>query len=261
MKAILATFVTTIFLKHVSAISYWLTIGSGGIESMTIAGPNEEYSVQGQANSYLTWPINWASGAAVYHYQNYLGTNSYLHHDGRIQGDDSYNAVVSATGVFRFNIKPGVAVGLQRYSLPVGFFYNYPHWAAGTVYMFVGTVSATGTNRKLYRLHSDRITDVKTFNIGVNSRAYGVLFGTGWLVISYGGTNQRKLYDYTNGYQGGSNSSVQTHTKVAVNDELGFASLEDGRGYYVVGTLTTRVLYTIKGADGTQKLNHVLSSL
>ena len=74
-------------------------------------------------------------------------------------------------------------------------------------------------------------------------------------------TNQRKLYDYTNGYDGGSNSSIQTHTKADANKERGFISPEDGRGYYVMGTQSTKTVYTVKGSDGTKKLNHYLSSL
>ena len=111
----------------------------------------------------------------------------------------------------------------------------------------------------MYRLHSDRTSDVKIFSTPGNSRAYAVLDGTGWLIVSIHPSTERKLYDYTNGYNGGSNSLVQTHPKVFDSQEIGMFSPEDGRFFYVVSSFVNKALLTVRG-DGINTLSQDLSS-
>ena len=259
MKALTQIF---LFVNTIQTLTHWFDIGTGfpPIDAFTISGPKEEYSVQGEKTKFEIYTINWQTGQAVFQEEKVIGSNPPLSPNGKIQGDDSYNVVLAIQAVFRFNIKPGVPANLEQYPLPTGFDYSYPMWATGTVFMFVGAVGAGGANRKIWRLHSDKITGVEAFSIGRNSRAYGVLYGTGWLVASLSGTNERKLYDYTNGYDGGTSAAVVTHTKPAVQDELGFASPEDNKGYYVVGKVHPPELFTVNGANGIQRLHWDLNT-
>ena len=78
--------------------------------------------------------------------------------------------------------------------------------------------------------------------------------------FSLDGSNQRKLYDYTNGYDGGSNNSVDTHTKLGSNNELGFFCPEDGRQFHVISASGLKAIHTIK-FDGTNLLQHALASM
>ena len=96
-----------------------------------------------------------------------------------------------------------------------------------------------------------------------NSKAYGVLYGTPWLLVSLNDVpgNKRNLYDYTNGYDGGSSSTINSHTKSETKAETGFLSPEDGRDYYAVATEDSRNLLTVKASTGVQQLSQSVEIL
>ena len=172
-------------VKAARPLSYWFNIGTGTppIYTMTITGPNEEYCIQGEG-TYASYTINWNTGAAVSKGEQTFSQSNMIGH--RTQGDNTYNIVLAGKAVYRFNINPITSSNLQEYPVASGPFHGFPFWASGTNFMFVSTITSSGSACKLYRLHSDRIIDVKTFSVGENSRAYGVLYGTGWLVVSLG---------------------------------------------------------------------------
>ena len=118
--------------------------------------------------------------------------------------------------------------------------------------MLVSSSTFTAANEKrLYRVFSDRTTGVETFSTGENSWSYGALYGKPWLVVTLGSTTVRKLYDYTNGHQGGTDSALQTHNTGHGNFETGFISPEDiTKDFYIVSQLSTKRIRTTKH-DGT----------
>ena len=177
-----------------------------------------------------------------------------------------YNVVVASHTLARFNIQPGQPISSEKYfsGAQEGYPYAYPQAAYNTIYLFVATMEvATAGLRKFYRIHSDRVTDIQEFPLGANSRAYGVLQGTPWVLASADGTTQRKLFDYTNGHNGDSNSVAATHTKPSTKNEMIFLSPEDARGYYVISDALnepTRSLFTVKNTDGSQHLSYDLTT-
>ena len=257
---------TTILLAGSKSVTYWKEVGTGSppIASLTLSGPNQEYIVQGDKLTYSVYQTNWEDNnnpiSSVAKTVN-IPPNSNILAESKVQADSGYNVVVSSQTIFRFHSQPGAFEGYEEYNVPKGKGYAYPYWAQQTNYMFVSARAFTNTREmRVYRLHSDRVSDIKVYNTGANSRSYGVLHGTNWLVVSIAGSTQRKLFDYTSGYEGGSNTAVQTQSR-ADTVELGFVSPEDGRGYFVVATHDFRkTIYTVKN-DGTDLLNHQLTSI
>ena len=113
---------------------------------------------------------------------------------------------------------------------------------------------------KTYRLLSDTISDVKTYNTNTRSWATGVVHQTGWLVISINLKSDRKIFDFTNGYEGGSNSTLVIHKKPNQDTEMGLWSPLDDRGIYVTGSRQQKTLYTVNIVDGSNRLERFLSS-
>ena len=255
---------TTILLGSSKTLSLWKAIGNGSpsIMSITLSGTNQGYAVQGDKITYKTYEMTWDNSQVSSVKDIDIGANANILIESGVQSDNTFNVVASSKTIFRFNSQPAQPINFEEYPVPTGHQYSYPYWAAETNYMFVSARShQVLSGKKLYRLHSDKVTDVKVFNTGVNSRSFGVLHGTGWVMVSLDVMNQRKLFDYTNGYEGGTNSVVQTHSKPTTANEIGFLSPEDGRGYYVVGTAdSTKKLYTVKN-DGTALLTQHISTI
>ena len=251
-----------IAINLAKSVSLWIEIGDDSypVASLTISGPNEEYLVQCQTFKQRVYSINWQDGQATLVKSVDLAANANIVPGTRIQSDSGINVIAATKTIFRFSSQPGVGNDFEEYSVPNGKTYSYPVWVAQTNYMLLSSRTfATPETKKLYRFHTDKVTDMKVFNTGENSRTYGLLFGTGWLIVSLDGTNQRKLYDYTNGYEGGSNQTVQTHSKPGTAEERGFASPEDGRGYYVLGEMGAHRMRTVKN-DGMELLDHSLNT-
>ena len=248
-----------LLFTNVKLATLWFNIGTPEMSSTTIAGPNQEYVVQGAKLTYIAYTMDWGAGSTTSVKTITIPSNGNLNlNHARLQADDTFNCVTALHTIVRFNSQIGVSSNPEEYSVPTGSFYSYPVWIRGTNFIFIGTQSFPLADRKLYRLHSDRTSDVKTFTLQENTRAYTVLHGTGWLVISIGATAERKLYDFTNGYDGGTNSSVQTHIKSLISAEEGMFCPEDGRFMYIVGSKGSNHLFTVEG-DGTTRLSHDLS--
>ena len=259
MKITLIKEVSLLLLTtSVQTATLFFEVGTGSPDSsaMSIAGPNQEYVVQGLGTAFTTYSIDWQSTTHASSVKSInLNANANIA-DTRIQCGFGENCVVASSNIFRFNMKPGAANDFEEYSVPKGFSYDDPTLIAGTSYFLVASVVGTTANtKKAYRLFSDRVTEMKTFNTGENSRSKGALYGTSRFVISLDGTNQRKVFDYTNGYEGGTNSALETHTKQDnTNNEIGFFSVEDGRELYVVSSLVLKRIYTVQ-YDGTDWLH------
>ena len=246
-----------LLLTNVNTVTLFFEVGTGSPEmvSMSIAGPNQEYVVQGHSTGYSTYTIDWQNTPHATSVKAInLNANVNIVESSRVQCDSGENCVVCTNTIIRFNIKPGAALDFEEYSVPTGFRYGYPSVLVGTSYILTNSRdTSVASSKKAYRIFSDKVTDVKTFNTGANSRGFGILYGTGWFLITLDGTTQRKLFDYTNGYEEGTNSTVQTHTKQD-NLEIGFFSVEDGRELYVVSSFDLQRIYTVQ-YDGTNWLH------
>ena len=250
----------SLIFASVKLVTPWFQIGSDSLDLMPaiIAGPNEEYVVQGRFTAYTSYTINWETTLES-PVKSMMIPDTNLEDVTRLQADDSFNCVLASKTILRFNARQGVDPGAEEYPVGTGYGYSHPRWVTGSNFIFVGTRAFPTVDAKVYRVHSDRTTDVKAFPTPGNSRAYEVLYGTGWLVISIDSTTERRLFDYTNGHEGGTNSSVQTHIKSFDSKEIGVFTPEDGRFLYVVGSMTPRRLFTVLG-DGSDRLDHDLSS-
>ena len=227
------------------------------VRTHALVGANQEYVAQGQETAFTVYSVDLDAGSATQVKEVTLGANSNLELNCRMLGDWTDNVVLTSKVIVRFNAAPGAPSNEETYTGPAGELYSQPQNAYGTVYMFVGTMEFT-SNYKFYRLHSDRITDVKEFSVGAKTRAYGVIHGTTRVLVSILTTDKRKIYDYTNGFVGGTDSVLAEHTKSGGNGERGFVSPDDGRDYYVVVGKDEKVMYTVKASDGTDHLNHNL---
>ena len=260
---VIVVFTHLALILPTKSVQFWFSLGTGtpDVYSVSLGGQEEQYVIQGKQSQFKAYEINWEDGSTTSTQDIDLGTRPNIQVHTAIQTDNTLNVVVSSRTIFRFTIQSGVQdSGFEEYSVPTGSDYSYPFWLLGTNYMFIPTRSFPSSKRKAYRMLSDRVSDVKTFNTGGNSKSFGVLSGTIWFLIGLDGSNQRKLFDYTNGYEGGTNSAVQIHSKPDSSNEVGFFSPEDGRGYYVVASQSTKRLYTVSH-DGTERLNHHLSSI
>ena len=228
------------------------------ISSMAIAGPNQEYVVQGKFQHVRVYQIDWVTPAATLADTFDFGTApaGQYQEDTRIESDGGHNCVMTSDAVWRFSVKPGQPHGFELFStLPTNVRYGYPHWLPGTNYIFVSN-REFGANKNVYRLHSDSIAGIKTFTVGAFSRSYGTLWGTTLLVVSLDSSNDRKVFDYTKDFDGSPNASpAAIHTKSPSHDEIGMFSPEDGRQFYVVCTRGSRKMITTK-YDGTSWPNH-----
>ena len=250
LLAILALF------NRVKSFTHWFDIKttSRQVYSMALAGINSEYVVQGEKSKFLSYTIDWELGAATKVKEVTISPTTYIQFGGRVTSDGKTNAVLAEKTVFRFNVEAGQVANLEEYPVSKGQLFASPISALNTVYVFIAARYAPNTF--FYRVHSDRTSDIEQFSPGSASESYGILSGTGWLLISGTTQNHRKLFDYTNGYVGGSNSAVDTHTKTGENYETGFMSPNDHRGYYVVTGRTSRVMYSVKADSGQEHLNY-----
>ena len=262
MKRIL---LALLLLNFVKSITYWFsfdTSGAGTEGRIAMAGPNKEHVIRGRTNIFMVFTMDLANGQATTVDTINIGTHATISGHSRSGSDESFNNVAGSNAIFRFTTEQGVPNGLQFYSLPTGSKYYAPRWTPGTNFMLVGTKNYVAANEKrLYRVYSDRITGVETFTTGENSQSYGALYGKPWLVVSLDGTTERKVYDYTNGHQGGTDSALQTHIKGYSGNDIRLISPEDlSKDYYIVGRISTKIVHITK-QDGTSWLFHDLASL
>ena len=252
-----------LLLAQIKSATYWFTIdGNAGGQftghTVGISGPNEELFIQGVGNRQRVFSIDWVNGGT----QNppnptetlTITLNTDNSHLSRIASDGTYNVVASRKKIMRYFSKPGGPLNLEEYPLvSTDGQQSIPVAAKGTVYMFVAPRIFSGVH-KAYRLHSDRITDIQSFGLGSDSRAYGVLYGTPWVVFSIQDSKNRRLYDFTKAYEGGPGGAgtINFHFKDDAV-EVGFVSPTDRRPYYAVCAQNTLRLLTTKN-DGEAHL-------
>ena len=254
--------ITALLVIRVHSASHWFDIGDGidKLASASLAGPNEELLIQGNANSFKVFTINWSTGTASENTPvSYpISTKFPTDKNSLIQADETYNCVMTSKSICRLYLKSDQPTNFQEYSVvEVVNGYSRPIWVKNTVFFFA---ASNASPYKFYRFHSDTVTDVKQFLVTQKSNAFGVLSGTPWLIISFESSTQRKLFDYTNGYVGGTNPTTSIHTKLGTNGERGILSPEDGRGVYVLTGFNSRILHAINVNDGSELLNHDLST-
>ena len=263
MKRILAS--TLLLANLAKPLTHWFNIVSAVVSSTsysTIAGPNKEYVIHGTLTQFAAHTINWELGRADLVHNIDIGTDAQLSSLARVGSDNTFNCVGGSKGIVRFNAQQGVPHGREFYSVPTSGKYFQPFWTPGTNFVFISIwQTADSTHRRLYRLHSDRVSGMETFTTGAYSKAYGVLFGTPWLLVSLEGGNQRRIYDYTSGHQGGTDSALNTHDKQHTEPENGLSiSDQPGKQYYVVVKEDTKKVYSTKW-DGSATFFYDLATL
>ena len=262
---------TAFLLESSKSLTLWKQIGDEDFLaiSMAVAGPNQGYVVQGEIDKFKVYQMDFGSNLSPVTNSLKditLPANPNIVHLSTSQSESGFNLVGSTLTIFRFNAEPGQPVNFEEYSVETtGKVYSLPYWADQTNYMFISTRDFANPHRRLYRVHSDHTNDVKIFNTGDNSRTYGLLSGTNWLVVSLYNVGVRLIFDYTNGHADGTNSVVGIHVKKdSIPQEVGFISPEDGRGYYVVGidsiVNSDKKVYTVKN-DGAHLLKHDLPTI
>ena len=218
-----------------------LTLNSRETFSATVAGNNQQYIVFSLGKDFEAYEVDWeikpSTGPATYRHEKTFDVipadSANLEEETLIQSDGSNNVVAASKTLIRANTKPGGPSNPTEYPVTRGVSYSYPVFGEGTSFMFVATSNAIANQGKLYRVYSDRVTDVVEFGIKYNSKAYGVIDGTPYLLISLDRTSSRGLYDYTN--LSSASQSQSLHSKESdLVDEVGFISPDGGRNVYVV---------------------------
>ena len=247
-------------IHKVNPATFWFTVGTAGLEarSMAVCGQNAEYIVQGKSRDFSVYTVDWEEGTStrVHHFAlSSLGTISSAY----LGGDNSNNLIYSMKKVVRFRADPGSHINQEEYLVNHGNYFQ-PVWGPKTVYMFFGSGNPPFA---LFRVQSDRVTGLKEFPLAEKSRTYGVMAGTSLVLASMDNFYQRVIYDYTNGYIGATTAGpITIHIKSTSNqNERGFISPEDERGYYVVSSFNLGKIHTVKVTDGTEVLSLALSQL
>ena len=257
MKIVL---IPLLLVTKITTATFWFELnaesgaGSDG-HTLALSGPNEEYLVQGRGNTQRVYQVDWVNGGTMN--PSPRTTISIPPHDNidfisRIASHQTFNVIAVHQSVYRYYAEPGGTPNVEEYPVEKkGKSYSLPVTARNTVYMFVAP-RELNNKIKAYRLHSDRVTDMKSFKLDRNTRSYGVLDGTPWIVFSLDEVEFRRLYDFTKGYDGGPGGPVGFHFKQN-EDEIGFVSPSDGREFYAVCSKKKYKLYTVKN-DGTAHL-------
>ena len=250
-------------LQHTLSLTHWFDIKEDGKEvySGAIAGPAGEYVFQGKTRSFTTYLIDWSAGTTSVAKEITLSTaiahNNWIN-GGKVKliGDAAQNVMMTSQSAQRFNIMPGKAITAHRYITNVGplYTFSHPRHITNTTFFIFGCISCHA--KRFYRAYNYTSNALTRFSVTYDSRAYGVIYQTGWLMISSTNTDKRTVFDYTRGYIGGANRTTDTHTKTGDNLEVAFMAPEDGRLYYTVFAEATKILYTVKFIDGSEHLNH-----
>ena len=252
-----------LLFAKVKSASQWFEVQkpSLAVTGVALSGPNQEYVLQGEILQYEAFEIDWG-GASATPVKDLSTTNPRIQPFSRIEAGGGFDSVMASHTLLRLNAQQGVPKIEQEYSVPTGNHYTYPIWVSGTKYVVTASeFFAAPTELRAYRLQSDTINDVKVYNTGANSKGIGVVPQTGWFVVSLMGSNVRKIFDLTNGYIGGSNSTVFTHLRSDSNHELSFFSPEGDRGVYVLLREVVNELHTVSIVDGSDRLFHVISGI
>ena len=94
--------------------------------SMTIAGPNEEYVVQGSIKVYSSFQIDWEAGTSNF-VKALTSANTALVANSRVEGHEgSFNCVIASATLVRYNCQQGVESNEQEYPVPTGAHYGHP---------------------------------------------------------------------------------------------------------------------------------------
>ena len=245
----------SITIANIKALSHWFDVETDfAILSSTLIGPNQEYVNLGKGINWKTYSIDWETQTATVVKTINLRSVPNLG-SGRIVGTLGGSVVMGAKTIVRYDAYPGKPLDLEEYEVlkSVGA-YEYPKIVENTAYALFGSVP--NTIIKFYRINVDQANDLQNYPVEGKTRAYSYLYGTPWVVASIFTRSYRTLFDYTNGYEGGSNTATQTHTKSGENKELRMMSPRDNRGVYVTSTISTRIVSTVNALDGSDRLNH-----
>ena len=255
-----------IFAK-VSGVTHWLEIKTAGraVQGMAVSGPNSEYVVNGALNEVDVYKINWVAGSFARVKTMTLGYSD-LTRISFLGADNSSNTILAGKSVVRVNVDPSSPNNDQEYAVEAGDSHYAPYWVRETSFLFVGVFEANSGKHRIYRMLAFTNGGMKTFSLTANTKSYGALANSNWLVVSLEQTDKRLIYDYTSGYDGvdgGAGAPIATHIKSGgINAaETSLVSPPDNRGYYVVSDGGGKRIYTVRDVGGAEKLNLELSTL
>ena len=244
-------FIILCLVARVATQTFWFNVGISTDRAQAgVIGANQQTVVKGERFDFKGFSIDWEAGAATEEYQITLANHNKIESYFQVGGDEAESIVYASKSVFRFNGLSGGSITPEEYPTATqgSNAYAKPSMVKGTLFAFVSSLSFSA-NHRFYRIYTDRISGVKEFTVTANSEANGLIQGTNLVHVSLIFGN-RLIFDYTNGYIGGTNSPVAEYTKTT-SMEADFMSPKDGRGYYVTSSILDGKLTTLKVADGT----------
>ena len=233
MKGIKAKLSITLLIclkmQPTRTFEFWFTVGAGApnekVFSATLAGPNQRYVVHGEGKDFHVYEIDWEAGSAALRKDIKLpASDPSILTEGWLISDLSYNVILASKAIVRFNVDPqntNPDYNYMKYAVSESERYSYPFFAEKTTFIFVGTTNFA-SGYKFYRMVASHIGGVVEFDVNDNSRSYGTLTNTPWLVVSLMTSNIRLVFDYTNGYITGSSKVIKHHIKTGENYEITF---------------------------------------
>ena len=240
-------------------ISPWFNViqpGNKQVTAIALGGNNEEYLFHGAHGDYSTSQIDYQAGSSAL--KKIINPNSAL--PGNL-GGFSYaipfgatKAVLSAEYVLLVDIISGNFDHV--YTLPSdGYRHHRPVRITGTDFVMV-TNEVDPPNFFAYRLlPSSPTSQVRQFALKRISLCAGYIPNTNFYVISEFGLANRKVFDYTNGYDGLTTSGPKTsHAKAGALNEYGFFyPIMTKVQVYVVGEQSQNI-HTVNWPEGTNRV-------
>ena len=267
---------SAIFLLAASTkqISYWFQVirlyqgSTSSITVVAVGGSNEEYLVHGAYGRYPSNQIDYQAGSS-----SLLQGNDLMGSVPSGTGFDSVNflatygaskAIVTGTQVAIFDYLSGNIIDIFNYVLPTDTKkLHVPVRIAETDYFMATSSTGTLGNLFAYRfLISAPSNQDPRFSLDGTSQCGGHITKTIYYIVSETSKNFRKVYDYTNGYDGLSTSGAKT-----THPKHGGTFRESGFIYpsglevhvYVVTERSNKKLVTYNWPDGSVRVFNQLS--
>ena len=252
-----------VLTTNVSCLQRWFQVPGGSAYSMTTAGTKQDYFIQGKRRKVGVFQIDLVNGASTNPSNLDFGP-VFFSSTGYYANDYSNNIIIAAVGdhLARFDLQSGTG-SFENFNLPNIKYLNPPKYAENTNFIFVFAGNNPVANYKLYRVITtgNIANSFKSFTVTSPSFAYGVLSGTNWVLASLTGSSKRILMDYTNGFDGGSSSATQQHSKTGPNKEASFMSPGGGQGVYLTAGDPGKTVYVTNVATGAEHLKQHLNHL
>ena len=244
-------------------LRYWFKVPTGAPAphyALAVGGPNDKYIIHGGMNDYGVYQIDYSIPQSTQ-----LGLLDIRTNFG---STSSGSELLALNDNYFFFSNKYLALGIytklagleKQYPVPTdGAFHSIPFSVSNTDFVFAATKS--GSPSSLYRVLITSSDAPKIFPLGDHSKCSGSIPDTNFVVASQNGLTTRKVFDYTNGFVGGSGSgATTTHTKAdGTQEDISFFSPRNGEvQVYVVAVNTVNKIRTVNWPDGSNRLSRTL---